>query len=49
MGRRRQPKTAQEKILSVVAWATQAGFYNIATELREALSLLPSDKEDRQR
>ena len=47
MGNHRQPKTAQEKILSVIAWATRAGFYNIAAELRDALSLLPDDRKDR--
>jgi hypothetical protein len=41
MSRRRQPKTAQEKIRAVIAWARRPGFYNIAGELQDALLLLP--------
>ena len=47
MGCRRQPQTTQEKILFVIAGATRAGFYNIATELQDALSLLPDGKDER--
>jgi hypothetical protein len=42
MGRRRKPKTAREKILSVIAWGRRAGVHNIAAELRDALALLPA-------
>ena len=47
MSRRRQPKTAQETILAVIAWARRAGFYNIAGELQDALLLLPGKDERR--
>jgi hypothetical protein len=47
MSRRRQPKTAQEKILAVIAWARRAGFYNVAGELQDALLLLPGKNERR--
>ena len=45
---RRKPKTAREKILSVIAWADRAGLNNIAAELRDALALL-SVADDRRR
>ncbi len=48
MSRRRQLKTAQGKILAVIAWARRAGcFYNIAGELQDALLLLPGKNERR--
>jgi hypothetical protein len=34
----------QDRILAVIGWVHRAGFNNIATELRDALSLLPADK-----
>ena len=46
---RRKAKTAREKILSVIAWATRAGYHNIAAELSETLSLLPADTDERRR
>jgi hypothetical protein len=35
--------TARAKIFAVIRWAEGAGFYNIAAELRDAVSLLPAD------
>lgn len=49
MGRCHRPKTAREKILSVIAWAYQAGSNNIAAELRGALALTPASDDDRGR
>ncbi len=46
MGRRRQPKTAGEKIAAVIASAHRSGFNNIAAELQEALALLPTDADE---
>jgi hypothetical protein len=37
--------TARAKIFAVIRWAEGAGFYNIAAELRDAVSLLPADGE----
>jgi hypothetical protein len=45
MSRHRKPKTAQENIRAVIAWARPAGFYNIAGELQDALLLLPGKDE----
>jgi hypothetical protein len=43
MARRRKPVTAREKILSVIRWADQQEFHNVAAELRDALARLPDD------
>jgi hypothetical protein len=45
MGRHRKPRTAQEKVRSVIAWARRAGFHNIAGALQNALLLLPHEDE----
>jgi hypothetical protein len=44
---RRQPKTAPQKILSLVAWTRRAGFY--IAELQDALLLLLAGNEERRR
>ncbi len=41
MPRRARPTTAKGKITDVIRWAERQGFFNIATELREALALIP--------
>jgi hypothetical protein len=42
---RRKRRTAREKIAAVMKWALQVGCFNIATELSEALALLPPEPE----
>jgi hypothetical protein len=49
MPRRAKPTTAHEKIASVIQLADRQGFKNIATELREALALLPEVLPTRKR
>jgi hypothetical protein len=44
---RREALTAREKILSVIHWATRAGYHNIAAELSDVLTLLPRETDDR--
>jgi len=41
MPRRARPMTAKGKIIDFIRWAERQGFVNIATELREALALIP--------
>jgi len=43
MARRRMLTTAREKILSVIRWADQQKFQNVAAELRDALAELPDE------
>jgi hypothetical protein len=42
---RRKRRTARAKIAGVVKWAQQVGYFNIAAELNDALSLLPPESE----
>jgi hypothetical protein len=49
MPRRREPKSAREKVAAVLRWAERQGFDNVAADLHDALAILPADEIETQR